>query len=189
MTTSPNKSATFLLLTILLGAIALAVVTPVVPFVALSHVEEDIVHTRQKLTELRNNVARRRQSMLEGTPEVDTTVLLLNGGTTGIASANLQKRLNDLVIEKSGTPSRFQVWPPKEAGHFVRLDVSVNLQVDIDGLHKILYAIETGLPLLFIEDLVVRAPQSDGQTDNPYFLGPLEVTLRVSGWFLKQEST
>ena len=189
MRASSHKLAWFLPLSLFVGAMVLAATITVAPFIALSQIDQDIVDTQRALADLRDEIAGQRQNMLEGTPEGDTRVLFLDGSTTGIAAANLQKMMNDLVIERNGTPSRFQVWPPKEDGNFLRLDVSIMLEVDIDGLHHIVHAIETGMPLLFIEDLVVRAPQSKAQADNPYFLGPLEVTLRVSGFFRKIEAS
>ncbi len=183
------KSAWFLPLALLAGAIVFSITISVAPFLTLSQVEDDIVDTRRGLADLRDEIAQQRGTLAGVTPEGDARSLLLEGTTTGIAAAKLQKMMNDLVIDKNGKPSRFQVWPPKEDGDFVRLDVSVMLEVDIDGLHHIVRTIETGLPLLFIEDLVVRAPHSQSQGNNPYFLGPLEVTLRVSGFFRKIEGS
>ena len=76
-----------------------------------------------------------------------------------------------------------------EDGSLARIGLRLSISVGIDGLRDIVHGIETGNPLLFIDDLSVRAVEDrEGGTD-PHYLGPLDVTLQVSGFRLKDKAS
>lgn len=188
MTAASQKSAWFLPLALLAAALLVMATVAAAPHVLVKAADQGLEETRRELTRLSQRLADSQQTRQEG-KGVEIAGLLLEGSTTGIAAANLQKMMNDLVLSESGTPSRFQVWPPREDGDLARVDVTMIFQIDIDGLRDILHHIETGLPLLFIEEFVVQPARIDAQRADPYFLGPLEVNLRVSGFFPKKEAS
>jgi general secretion pathway protein M len=78
--------------------------------------------------------------------------------------------------------------PLEEQGSLGRVALRLSISVGIDGLRDIVHAIETGKPLLFVDDLTVRTvQQKDGGTD-PHYLGPLQVDLQLSGFRLKDRA-
>lgn len=64
----------------------------------------------------------------------------------------------------------------------MRISVSLSINVGTDGLRDIVHSLETGTPLIFIDDIVVRAIHEDFRPTEPHYLGPLDVTLQVSGF-------
>ncbi|MDP1906735.1 MAG: type II secretion system protein GspM, partial [Hyphomicrobium sp.] len=115
--------------------------------------------------------------------------LLLDGDTAGIAGANLQKLISDIVLEHGGAASSLQLLAMSEDGSLVRIGLRLSINVGIDGLRDIVHGIETGNPLLFIDDLSVRAVEDRAGGTDPHYLGPLDVTLQVSGFRLKDKAS
>ena len=111
--------------------------------------------------------------------------LMLEGETTGIAGANLQKQLTALVAKNRGRAISFQVLPPKPEENMTKIPINFSLDIDIVGLQNILFAIETGQPLIFVDNLVIRSINK--QNINPYSQVRLNVTVQVSGYFAKDK--
>jgi general secretion pathway protein M len=171
-----------LLALVLMGTIAAA------PFIHLNGLEQKIAQNQNELLGLRAQIARESELRKENTDLAalgQDTSLLLEGEKTGIAGANLQKLMNSLVTENGGTSSSFQILPPKEDGNLMRIPMSLSITVGTDGLRDILHKLETSTPLIFIDDIVIKSAQDDFRAPDPHYLGPLEVTLQVSGFALQ----
>jgi general secretion pathway protein M len=162
------------------------------PFVRLGWVEQSITHNQDELVVLRKQIAReaelRKENGVLATVSADASLLLLEGETTGIAGANLQKIISALVLSHGGTASSMQILPPKEDGNLERIPMSLQISVNIDGLRDILHALETGTPLIFIDDITV-AKQDTFRTADPHSLEPLDVNLQVSGYASKNRAS
>ncbi len=98
--------------------------------------------------------------------------LLLEGDKTGVAGANLQSLVNGLVTANGGTASSIQILPPKEDGNLMRISVSLSINVGTDGLRDIVHSLETGTPLIFIDDIVVREIHDDFRPPEPHYHRP-----------------
>lgn len=162
------------------------------PFVQLNRLDQKIERDQTSLTSLRKQIVQQSRLKQENkglVAQAQETQLLLEGKTTGIAGANLQKMINDLVLDSRGTASSFQILPPKGDGNLTRIAMSLSISVGIDGLRDIVHRIETGTPLIFIDDIAVRMSQEGIQNADPYFLGPLNVTMQVSGYVLKDKAS
>jgi general secretion pathway protein M len=177
---------------LVLGLAIVGLVTAV-PFVRLSWLDQTIEQSQNELLQLRKQIAREGELHKENSELAaagqDTSLLLLEGETTGIAGANLQKLMSGLVLEHGGAASSFQILPPKEDGNLMRIPMSLSISVGIDGLRDILHGLETGTPLIFIDDITIRAEAEDFLAPDPNYLGPLDVTLQVSGFALKNGAT
>jgi general secretion pathway protein M len=151
-----------------------------VPHLRLGAVTQETAENRQLLAALQAQIA--RQSAGGGG---DPGALMLQGETGGIAGAALQRLVNDRVGAAGGQASSFQLLPPRESGGTARLALGFAMRIDIEGLRDVLHAIETGEPLLFVDDIAIRRPENmDGERggDGP---APLDVTMQVSSFLLK----
>jgi general secretion pathway protein M len=178
---------------ILVAGLAALGLMAALPFIRLGALEQTIAQNQAELLDLRKEIAREgelRKEYSELTASgQDAKLLLLEGETTGIAGANLQKRMSGLVLAYGGQASSFQILPPKEDGNLMRIPMSLSISVGIDGLRDIIHGLETGTPLIFIDDITIRADQDDFSAPDPHYLGPLDVTLQVSGFALKNEAS
>ena len=158
------------------------------PFVRLTWIEQSIAHNQDELLVLRKQIAREAELRKENgelaAVSADASLLLLEGETTGIAGANLQKIISGLVLANGGTASSMQILPPKEDGNLERIPMSLQISVNIDGLRDILHSLETGTPLIFIDDITISKPDTFRAGD-PHTLEPLDVNLQVSGYASK----
>jgi general secretion pathway protein M len=107
---------------------------------------------------------------------------LLSGQTTGIAGASLHKQMNDLLLQHGATIASVQIMPTREEGALTRISARMSLTVSTDRLRDIVHMIETGTPLMVIDSLSARVAKKEQQDADPHFIGPLDVTLTVSGF-------
>ena len=183
------------------GSLPLAILAAVVvalglvaaaPYLLLHEIDQEVSTGELALVQLRQEIASESDMRKENLDLValgQQGTLLLDGDTAGIAGVNLQKLISDIVLENGGASSSLQLLATSEDGSLVRIGLRLSISVDIDGLRDIVHGIETGNPLLFIDDLSVRAVEDrEGGTD-PHYLGPLDVTLQVSGFRLKDKAS
>jgi general secretion pathway protein M len=173
-------------------AIAVLGAAAAAPYIQLARIDSEIAAQEAELTKLRRDHADEASLREENANLISSgqsATLLLEGETIGIAGATLQRLIADLVVAHNGTASSLQVLPPATEDDLVRISLSLSLSVGIDGLQGFLHALETGQPLIFIDDIRVRSGQSEFSVPDPHLLGPLDVTLQVSAFAAKKEQT
>lgn len=101
----------------------------------------------------------------------------LEGGTITVAGAALLQRVAAAIGRVGGSvqSSQVEVQGPHAAEGYVSLDVSCELAQP--AVQQLLYDLEAGMPFLFIDQLVIQAPQGSATSDN----GRMRVLLSVSG--------
>lgn len=128
-------------------------------------------------TELRDQLnARTRPGGLEFSASPPAGAAFLEAQTLTVAGAALQQRVGAIIAESGGSvlSSQVDVQGPQAASGRVGLVVSCDL--DQTGLQKALYTIESGMPVLFVEQLFVQA----GQAGEPGKGGRMRVQIGVA---------
>jgi general secretion pathway protein M len=185
MNVLPKTSRAYLAVAIVIIVLAALSATAAAPFWQISALETAIAEKQKLLPELHAKIARESELKKEHADLAalgQDKSLLLEGDKTGVAGANLQSLVNGLVTTNGGTASSIQILPPKEDGNLMRISVSLSINVGTDGLRDIVHSLETGTPLIFIDDIVVRAIHDDFRPPEPHYIGPLDVTLQVSAF-------
>jgi general secretion pathway protein M len=177
---------------VLVAGLALAGFLAALPFIRLASLEETIARNQSELAELRKQIAREGELRKENTAlaasDEAARLLLFEGETTGIVGANLQKVVSGLVRAHGGEATSVQVLPAKEDGNLMRIPMSLSIRVDIDGLRDVIHGLETSTPLIFIDDIAIQTEHADFGIVDPHYLGPLYVTLQVSGYAYRNEA-
>ena len=114
--------------------------------------------------------------------ESDPRRFLIAGTTATLAAAALQKRVGSTVRQSGGRLASTRVLRAEEEHGFVRIAIAVRLEVDTPGLQQALYALESRLPLLVVDELVVIARGGRGSGGTGRGPANLDVQLRISGW-------
>lgn len=103
-------------------------------------------------------------------------------GRQRIAPAEIVLRLapGEVVLTRLSAPTGLSlrstnVTTPKRESDLIAIGVDVSLQGQTDGLRAFLHAIETGVPILFIETLAVRSVPA-------YQPMVRDITLRIRGY-------
>lgn len=104
---------------------------------------------------------------------------LIEGVSVPLAAAALQRRIEAAVSWREGQLVSTEVLHPVDEHGLTRVSLRVRLRLDTPALQQILHELESGLPLLVIDNVVVASP---GEGQNPSAPVVLEVELRVVGW-------
>jgi len=102
---------------------------------------------------------------------------LLAGPTVTVAGATLLQRVATAVTQVGGTELSSQVDLQGAQAKEGYVSIVVNCELEQPSLQKLLYDLESGMPYLFIDQLVVQVPTSP----NGGPTGRLRVLLAVSG--------
>ena len=115
---------------------------------------------------------------------VDTASLYLASTSASLARADVQALATRLVGEAGGRVVETQLveTPEQDADGTVAIEVS--LEIDNKGLRDLLYAVESGLPLLTVSDLSVQPASAQGD-EGGGLLGQLKVQMTVQGHWRK----
>jgi general secretion pathway protein M len=81
----------------------------------------------------------------------------LEGPNDTVTAAVLQDRLKALVQNHGGTLKSTQVMAGKDEGETKRVTVRGEMIASISTLQRVIYDLEAGLPILFIDNLDLRA--------------------------------
>jgi general secretion pathway protein M len=163
-----------------LGYVAIIVVLGVVTFMALDDIYDRSV-TLTAATDMLDRLEGRKASPGGGATlaEAPTGSPFLEGQTVTVAGAALQQRITVAVGKLGGNvlSSQVDLQGTLSKEGFVSLVASCEL--DQPALQHLLYDIEAGMPFLFVDQLVVQAPEAG--TDQDPTRGRMRVLMTVSG--------
>jgi len=101
----------------------------------------------------------------------------LEGPTVTVAGAALQQRVTGAVAKVGGNVLSSQVDLDGTKAKQGYVSLVASCEVEQPALQQLLYDLEAGMPFLFVEQLVVQAPQAGTGEDG----GRMRVLLGVSG--------
>lgn len=105
----------------------------------------------------------------------------LEGRTVTIAGAALQQRVVAAVQDAGGNVLSSQVDLQGSDAKKGYVSLSANCDMDQSNLQQLLYELETGMPFLFIDQLVVQMPQTGGRAEPGAETSRMHVQIDVSG--------
>jgi general secretion pathway protein M len=133
-----------------------AVVTPLVGL--YTGYEEEIADLDHRIAQYRRvaaNVPALRKALADLDNRRETTTYYLKNTRPTLATAELQSYVESLITRNGGKLVSTQVVPEDKDQRFPRSAIRVNLRGSVDSLRDLLYALESGRPLVFIESLTV----------------------------------
>jgi general secretion pathway protein M len=102
---------------------------------------------------------------------------VLEGPTVTVAGATLLQRVTGAITRFGGNilSSQVDLQGPQSKDGFVT--ASVNCEIDQSSLQQLLYDLEAGMPLLFVDQLVAQAPEAATGA----LRGKMRILISVSG--------
>lgn len=183
-------------LTSRLAAVALLVVVIVViASAAAKPLWARYTANREHIAELESQAARfeaiaNRQSYLEKQlagleSKLDRGGLMFEADSAVLAAASLQEKIKAVVGETGGTLVSTQVLDAAPADAFERVSVNVRMTASTPQLQASLYALESNLPVLVVDDLLVVSRRAPVRLRNKIAAGAdqLDVRFKVSGFY------
>lgn len=153
-----SRLAAVLLLIVFLAAAYTFVLEPVV--VGYRETDRQIEEVREQVSRYQRLAAMRpalEDQMRQSPAEASSEGYYLSGGTDALAAAALQDQVNALVQGKGGSLRSIQPMPGIDEQGFRRITLRVQMTATNEALFEILYALEAGTPILFIENLDIQS--------------------------------
>jgi general secretion pathway protein M len=160
MFTTPwiSRLAAWLLLIVATGAIYVFVLEPII--VGYSDTDRQIAEVREQLSRYQR-LAEQRPALEDQLRQSEAGAAAdgyyLRGGTDALAAAGLQDQVNALVQGKGGTLRSIQPMPGTDEQGFRRITLRVQMTATNEALFEILYSLESGTPILFVENLDIQS--------------------------------
>lgn len=112
--------------------------------------------------------------------------IFVSGSTDALAAANLQNSIGTLVSRTGGDLRSVQSLPVENTDGLRRIRVRFQLVTNIHGLRRILHDLETGQPLLFVDEFKIRTrlERVTAQSDKLEVAQEFLVDMALSGYRL-----
>jgi general secretion pathway protein M len=118
----------------------------------------DRIERFQRIASTRAEVAKQLDAMRAKEPRK----FFLRSGATALSAAEAQEAVRAIVEANGGKLITMQAPSSREEGRHRQITVNVQLTANVQALRRILHAIETSTPYLFVENLTIRS-QVTGQ--------------------------
>lgn len=119
----------------------------------------------------------------------DTTsaAYYLTGQTDALAAADLQSRVQSLIESVGGHVASLQSLPGQDEQGFRRVTIRLQMRTTIGPLMQILHSLETGTPLLFVDNLDIQGRPALADDNEDAKTEPvLTVGLDVYGYLVAE---
>ena len=114
--------------------------------------------------------------------------LFLEGSDFNEAAAGMSERLSQMIgiqAEDSCQIVSRQPVKPRVQERFEKVTVNVRMRCGIGDLNKVLYALETGVPMVIADELTIIKPRARRRRSNdpqPQAGQPLDIRFNMSGY-------
>lgn len=130
---------------------------------------------------------RRAERGDRGTEEAAIARLLIDGGSSSRATAEMLKHL-DAIATRHGIAIRSSnVVQSKPVGELGEISIQISYDAGISAVRGLLHEIETGRPIVIIDELNMRTIASTSQSGTPDEAARLDVTMTLSGMTKSRE--
>ena len=157
-TTQLHRGLALALLLTVLASLYYGVVQPLAD--TYRSYDEQIEQATLRLTKLRQIAGTRGhiESKLRQVRRNDKSKhYFLSGRTPGLAAVALQNNIKTAIESAEGELSSFRILSEATEGDLTKVSAAMRLKASTVGLQEILYSLETGVPLVFIDRLSVRS--------------------------------
>jgi hypothetical protein len=149
-----------LALGLLLLAVALGIAVIAIPVWLLNRHYSSALETNSSLLERYRRIAAIRPAAardLEIMRTHDPKRLFLRSGAAALSAAEAQEALRSFIEANGGRLITMQAPSTRVDGRYRQVTINVQLTANINALRRILSAVETRQPYLFIDNLMVRS--------------------------------
>jgi len=182
----PPAASRPLAVLILLGAIGLVYLGALEPLLDDYRTTSEAIADRQAAIARFRRVAaelpQRRAELATLRQRQAASVGFLEGTNDALIAAQIQNRIKALVEAARGELKSTQVLPVQEEGKYRRITIRVQMMLDTEAAQSVLYGVETASPLLFLDNLDMRAHIGADRHRETAQDPPLDVRLDVYGY-------
>lgn len=170
---------------VLVGAIVL-IVAPVAGLVwYVNHYydlklteKRDRIERFQRIASTRAAVARQLDAMRAK----ETRKFFLRTGATALSAAEAQEAVRSIIESSGGKLITMQAPSSREEGRHRQITVSVQLTANVQALRRIMHALESNMPYLFVDNVTIRSQVTGQHRSAPGQEPEMFVSFDVSGY-------
>lgn len=169
-----SRALALALLVVTVAALFLGVVQPLID--AYARTDATMAEARDLLQRYERIAARRADLDREAAALIQAPAnenYYLTGGNETLAAAMLQGNVTALIGSNGAAVGSVQTLPPQEEQGLVRVAIRVQMVGHNEALLRILHNLESGKPLLFLDNVTIASRGANGT-------GPVERTLSVA---------
>ena len=138
----------------------------------------DRVARYQRIASMRTDVAKQ----LDALRAKETRKFFLRPGAVALSAAEAQEALRQVIESNGGKLITMQAPTSREEGRYRQVTVNVQVTANIQALRRILHAIESNTPYLFVDNLMVRSQVTGQHRPAPGQETEVFVHFDVSGY-------
>ncbi len=185
-----SRAAALTLLAFVIGSVYLLAVAPVIE--AYRSTNEATQHVFEQLArygQLSKTYPNRKAQLQRLDRQQASSGIYLAGETDALAAAALQEDVRTKIERNGGKLRSIQILPVKSDGEFKQVSVRVQATATLGSLARILHALESGKPYLFIDNLDVKNRRSRKATKAQQEDPELVVRFDVFGYLRPELSS
>ncbi|MBK8322165.1 MAG: hypothetical protein IPL06_05380 [Betaproteobacteria bacterium] len=158
---------------------------------AHQHYDDALEDIDKRLVRYERLAAARLQleQKLEGVRAMGSRKYFLKASAASLSAAEVQDRVRQFIESAGGRVISVQMGTPRDEGKFKQVPVTVQANANIMVTRRILHALETNQPYLFVDSLVVRAQVPPGYKPPPGFEPEMFIQFEVSGYAIPGSGT
>ncbi len=181
-----SRLAAVALLLVVVGLIAVLVVRPLWSRYASNRdLIADLEHRVARFESIATRQEALEQQLASVRRNINLDELTLQADSATLAAADLQERVKAAVQAAGGSLTSTQILEPERVTTFDRVSVNVRMTGTTPSVQKSLYVLESGRPILMVDDLLVvtrRTTLRLGNRGAAQQQDWLDVRFRVSGF-------
>ncbi len=150
-------------------------------FTTIIERNNDIEETRFQLGKFNGLAAKKvsaEEALVKVTASQSNRGEFLQEGTSALASAQLQTRLQAIVKSNGAEISATRTLPPQDYDGFQKIGLRITLAGELDAVKTILHKIESNVPYLLVDNLELKPSRVQGSANQLR----LDATLDVLGF-------
>ncbi len=181
-----DRLAAVALLLMVVGLIAVLLVRPLWSRYASNRdLIADLEHRVARFESIATRQEALEQQLASVRRNINLDELTLQADSATLAAADLQERVKAAVQAAGGSLTSTQILEPERVNTFDRVSVNVRMTGTTPSVQKSLYVLESGRPILMVDDLLVvtrRTTLRLGSRGAAQQQDWLDVRFRVSGF-------
>jgi len=152
-----SRTAALSLLVFVIGALYLLLVSPVLEaYRSTDEASQEVLEQLARYEHISKTNPNRKAELEKLAKQQSRSGVYLAGDTDALAAAGLQEDVSAKIKKNGGKVRSMQILPVKTDGDFKRVSVRVQLMATLGSFARILYALESGKPYVFIDNLDVK---------------------------------
>ena len=181
---TPRQGRQLALLLLALAVLAVVSVVAVPAWIAHRHYDRALAESADRLARFQRIAATRPllARQLEALRGKDAQRYFLRPGAAALSAAQAQEALRGIIEQNGGKLITMQSPGIRDDARYRQITLNVQLQATAAALRRILNAIETNVPFLFVDNLMVRTQVQSNFRPAPGAEPEMFVSLDVTGF-------